>query len=46
MPDWERVGRELREAGYCGFEFESGDTAVPGLSGEWGGVTILYAKKV
>ncbi|WP_458208614.1 hypothetical protein [Haladaptatus sp. NG-SE-30] len=27
--------RELREAGYSGFEFESGKTAVPGLSGEW-----------
>ena len=35
MTDWERVKKELREAGYCGFEFESGDTAVPGLSGEW-----------
>ena len=35
MTDWERVKRELQEAGYCGFEFESGDTPVPGLSGEW-----------
>jgi hypothetical protein len=35
MTDWERVKRELKEAGYSGFEFDSGDTAVPGLSGEW-----------
>jgi sugar phosphate isomerase/epimerase len=35
MTDWERVVEELRDAGYSGFEFESGETAVPGLSGEW-----------
>lgn len=35
MTDWERVREELREAGYSGFEFDSGETAVPGLSGEW-----------
>lgn len=35
MADWERVRRALEEAGYSGFEFESGETAVPGLSGEW-----------
>ena len=35
MTDWERVGQALEEAGYSGFEFDSGDTAVPGLSGEW-----------
>lgn len=33
MTDWERVKRELQEAGYSGFEFETGDTAVPGLAG-------------
>jgi len=35
MTDWERVRRELREVGYSGFEFDSGKTAVPELSGEW-----------
>ncbi|GAA0730057.1 hypothetical protein J2744_001630 [Halorubrum trapanicum] len=35
MTDWERVRQELKEAEYSGFEFDSGDTAVPGLSGEW-----------
>lgn len=35
MTDWERVIEELQEAGYSGFKFESGETAVPGLSGEW-----------
>ncbi|SEH63246.1 hypothetical protein SAMN05192561_11616 [Halopenitus malekzadehii] len=35
MTDWERVRKELKEAGYSGFEFDSGETAVPGLSGEW-----------
>jgi len=35
MTDWERVRQELEEAGYSGFEFDSGDTAVSGLSGEW-----------
>jgi sugar phosphate isomerase/epimerase len=35
MTDWKHVRRELREAGYSGFEFESGETAVPGLAGEW-----------
>ncbi|PHQ46270.1 hypothetical protein DJ68_08270 [Halorubrum sp. C3] len=35
MTDWEHVRQELKEAGYSGFEFDSGDTAVPGLSGEW-----------
>ncbi|WP_232701273.1 hypothetical protein [Halobacterium wangiae] len=35
MTDWERVKGELREAGYPGFEFDSGRTAVPGLRGEW-----------
>ena len=40
MTDWERVRQELKEAGYSGFEFDSGDTAVPGLSGEWVSGTI------
>ncbi|WP_224271071.1 hypothetical protein [Haloprofundus salinisoli] len=35
MTDWKQVVEELQEAGYSGFEFESGETAVPGLSGEW-----------
>lgn len=35
MTDWVRVVKQLREAGYSGFEFDSGETAVPGLSGEW-----------
>ena len=35
MTDWERVRQELEEAGYSGFEFDSGQTAVPGLSGGW-----------
>ena len=35
MTDWEHVRQELKEAGYSGFEFDSGDTAVPELSGEW-----------
>ena len=32
--DWDRVRRELRDAGYPGFAFDAGETAVPGLSGE------------
>ena len=35
MADWDRLTTELREAGDSGFEFDSGGTAVPGLSGEW-----------
>jgi hypothetical protein len=35
MTDWGRVRQELEEAGYSGFEFDSGNTALPGLSGEW-----------
>lgn len=35
MTDWERVMQELKEESYSGFEFDSGETAVPGLSGEW-----------
>jgi hypothetical protein len=35
MTDWVSVKQELKEAGYSGFEFDSGDTAVSGLSGEW-----------
>jgi len=35
MVDWEAVERELADAGYPGFEFDSGETAVPGLSGSW-----------
>ncbi|KYH26353.1 hypothetical protein HAPAU_14510 [Halalkalicoccus paucihalophilus] len=35
MTDWESVKQELREADYSGFKFESGETPVPGLSGEW-----------
>ena len=34
-PDWERVQQELRDTGFPGFEFGAGETAVPGLSGEW-----------
>ena len=33
--DWERVRQELRDAGFPGFEFDAGEAAVPGLSGEW-----------
>ena len=33
--DWDRVRRELRDAGFPGFTFDAGETAVPGLSGEW-----------
>lgn len=40
MTDWDRVRQELEEAGYSGFEFDSGDTAVPGLSSEWVSGTI------
>jgi len=35
MTDWERVKQELKDAGYSGFEFDSGNTAVSELSGEW-----------
>lgn len=35
MTDWELVRRDLREVGYAGFKFGSGETAVPELSGEW-----------
>jgi len=35
MTDWARVTQALEAAGYPGFEFDSGDTAVPELSGEW-----------
>jgi len=41
--DWEGVKKELRDTGYIGFEFDSGTTAVPGLSGEW--VTGEIARK-
>lgn len=34
MTDWDRVIDELRKAGYSGFELDTGETAVPGLSGE------------
>ncbi|MFC4550985.1 MULTISPECIES: hypothetical protein [Halorussus] len=35
MVDWEQVERDLDEAGYSNFEFDSGETTVPGLSGSW-----------
>ena len=35
MTHWEHVKQDLKRAGYSGFEFDSGETAVPGLSGEW-----------
>lgn len=35
MVAWDEVVAELSEAGYPGFEYDSGRTAVPGLSGEW-----------
>lgn len=35
MVDWERAERDLDAAGYPGFAFETGETAVPGLSGAW-----------
>ena len=35
MVEWEQVECDLGDAGYSGFEFDSGETAVPGLSGEW-----------
>jgi hypothetical protein len=35
MVDWERVRRELADAGYAGFRVDTGETAVPGLSGAW-----------
>lgn len=35
MVDWERVEHELVDAGYRDFWYDTGDTAVPGLSGSW-----------
>jgi len=35
MTDWSRVLEDLAEAGSPRFEFDSGDTAIPSLSGEW-----------
>ncbi|MFC6732980.1 MULTISPECIES: hypothetical protein [unclassified Haladaptatus] len=35
MPDWSHVERDLAAVDYEDFEFDSGKTAVPGLSGEW-----------
>ncbi|MEE6208848.1 hypothetical protein U3A55_01570 [Salarchaeum sp. III] len=35
MVTWEQVERDLDEAGYPGFAFDTGETAVPGLSGSW-----------
>lgn len=35
MTDWKCVRQKLKEAGYSGFEFDTGDRAVPELSGEW-----------
>ena len=35
MVDWEQVERDLEEAGYSDFEFDTGETAVPGLCGSW-----------
>lgn len=35
MVDWEQVERDLDDAGYSNFEFDAGETAVPGLSGSW-----------
>lgn len=46
MTDWERVRHKLQEAGYSGFTFESGETAVPGLSGEWVAGNIVREGKL
>lgn len=35
MTDWQCVKEDLESAGYSGFELDSGETAVPGLSGRW-----------
>ena len=35
MDDWEQVKRDLGDAGYSDFEFDTGETAVPGLTGSW-----------
>jgi len=35
MVDWEQVARDLADAGYPEFEYDEGETAVPGLSGSW-----------
>lgn len=35
MVEWGQVQRDLAEEGYPSFEFDSGETAVPGLSGSW-----------
>jgi hypothetical protein len=35
MTDWERVCRALADAGHPEFEYEEGETVIPGLSGEW-----------
>ncbi|MFC6769142.1 hypothetical protein [Natrinema soli] len=44
--DWEGVKKDLRDAGYAGFEFDSGKTAVPGLSGEWLSGKIARERKL
>lgn len=35
MVEWKQVEHDLEGAGYPDFEFEIGETAVPGLSGSW-----------
>lgn len=35
MVDWVQVEGDLEDAGYSDFEFDTGKTAVPGLSGSW-----------
>jgi len=35
MVNWEQVKSDLEDAGYSDFEFDTGETAVPGLSGSW-----------
>jgi len=33
MAEWDRVELDLAEEGYSDFEFDSGETAVPGVLG-------------
>jgi sugar phosphate isomerase/epimerase len=40
MVDWATVERDLAAAGYTDFEVDTGETAVPGMSGAWLAGTI------
>ncbi|ADJ15257.1 hypothetical protein [Halalkalicoccus jeotgali] len=35
MVEWKQVELDLAEEGYSDFEFDRGETAVPGVSGSW-----------